>query len=164
MKNLILCIALFFLFQFKFYAQNQFGLEDNFSKAEKQLILSNQSEKIKGTVGNTNGIFIQQIGNFNSSNVDVIARSTEISLDQQGNNNSIIVSKEAFTVQQKIMQKGDNNNVFDIGGYSRHSVSMEFMQTGNNQNIHSFGTNSLSKDMKISQSGNGSTVIVVNLK
>lgn len=164
MKKIIVCIGLFFLFQFNSYAQSQFGLADNYTKAETQLILSNQYEKVKGIVDHSNSVYVQQIGNYNSVNSNIRANNSELSLKQQGFNNAISVSKEAVSVQQKIMQKGDNNNIFDFGGYSNHAVSIDFIQKGNNQSIHAFGTNSLSKDMKITQSGNGSTVIVVNLK
>ncbi|VXB66224.1 conserved exported hypothetical protein [Flavobacterium sp. 9R] len=164
MKKLIVCVGLFFLFQLNNYAQSQLGLADNYTKAETQKILSNQSEKVKTSVENNNAVYIQQVGNFNSANSNIIANRSEIRFNQQGNSNSIAVSKEAISVQQKITQNGDNNTVFDYGGYTNHSVFMDFIQKGNNQSIHTFGTNSLSKDMKITQSGNGSTVIVVNLK
>lgn len=164
MKKLIGCVGLFFLFQINSYAQSQVGLADTFTKAETQKILSNQYEKVKTSIDNNSAVYIQQIGNFNSANSNIIANKSEVRFDQQGKSNSITISKEAISVQQKIMQNGNNNTVVDYGGYSNHSVFMDFIQKGNNQSIHSFGTNSLSKDMKITQSGNGSTVIVFNLK
>ena len=39
---------------------------------------------------------------------------------------------------------------------------MEMIQKGDNQNIQSIGTNSLSKNMKITQTGNGASVILIN--
>ena len=36
------------------------------------------------------------------------------------------------------------------------------IQQGNNQSIQNYGTNSLSKDMKVSQTGNGASVIILN--
>lgn len=164
MKKIIVLTGLFFLFQFNSYSQSQFTLAENYSRAEKQLILSNQYEKQNVNVGNNNGVYIQQIGNFNSVNSNIKANLTEINFNQNGVGNSIAVSKEAISVQQRIIQEGSNNTIFDFGGYTNHAVSMDFIQKGNNQSIHSFGTNSISKDMKITQSGNGSTVIVVNLK
>ena len=164
MKKFIAFTGLFFLFQYNNYAQAQFALAENYTKAETQTLLSNQYEKAIGNIGNNNGVYIQQIGDFNSVSTNVLANSAEIKLYQQGDGNSIAVSKEAVSVQQRIIQKGDNNTIFDYGGYSNHAVSLDFIQKGNNQSIHSFGSNSLSKDMKITQSGNGSTVIVVNLK
>jgi hypothetical protein len=164
MKKFIVLIGLFFLFQFNSHAQSQFGLAENYTKAETQLIVSNQYEKGNGSIDSINGVYIQQIGNFNSANINIKANRTEIKLNQQGYGNSIAISKEAVSVQQRIIQKGHNNTIFDFGGYSNDAVSIDFIQKGNNQSIHSFGTNSLSKDMKITQSGNGSTVILVNLK
>lgn len=164
MKKIIVCFGLFFLFQFNSNAQSQFTLAENYTRSETQLILSNQYEKQHGNIGNNNGVYIQQIGNFNSVNSNILANKTEIKLNQNGDGNRIAISKEAISVQQKIVQEGYNNTIFDFGGYSNLAVSTDFIQKGNNQSIHSFGTNSLSKDMKITQSGNGSTVIVVNLK
>lgn len=164
MKKFIVLTLLFLLFQLNSYAQSQFALAENYTRAETQLILSNQNEKQSVIVGNNNGVYIQQIGNFNSVNTNIKANLTEVNFNQFGDGNSITVSKEAISVQQSIVQEGYNNTIFDLGGYSNNAVSMDFIQKGNNQSIHSFGTNSISKDMKISQSGNGSTVIVVNLK
>ena len=36
------------------------------------------------------------------------------------------------------------------------------IQNGNDQKIQSYGTNSISKDMKITQNGNGSAIIILN--
>lgn len=158
-----------FLFQSVIFSQAKKGevLGINYGKIETQSLLSNQSLQYNATnVGASPNsiVFIKQIGDYNSSNFIVTSVKNKFDLNQIGNNNKVDVVNKAQTVTQNILQNGYNNIIFDYGGLSEHAVSMEFVQKGNNQSIHSYGTNSLSKDMKISQTGNGSSVIIVNLK
>ena len=50
----------------------------------------------------------------------------------------------------------------DYSYRTNYEVHNQMIQKGNNQNIKSIGTNSISKDMKVSQAGNGASVIILN--
>jgi minor curlin subunit len=53
------------------------------------------------------------------------------------------------------VQVGQNNSIKDLSIYANNNVNMELTQQGNNQNIQNFGSNSISENMKVIQSGNG---------
>jgi minor curlin subunit len=52
------------------------------------------------------------------------------------------------------VQVGQNNSIKDLQ-FANNNVNMELTQQGNNQNIQNFGSNSISENMKVLQSGNG---------
>jgi len=108
------------------------------------------------------GILIQQIGDFNTFNANLKTENVSISLLQNGYDNSVMLDKEAKSISQKIIQDGNNNQISDFTYYSRYDVNMQMIQQGSNQNIQSYGTNSLSKDMTVTQTGNGASVIIIN--
>ena len=70
--------------------------------------------------------------------------------------------KIANQINQTIIQSGDNNTISDLTYYSNYKVDMDITQTGTNLNVQNIGTNSISKDMKISQTGNGTSIIIIN--
>ncbi len=108
------------------------------------------------------GILIQQVGDFNTFNANLKTENVNISLLQNGNDNSVMLDKEAKSISQKIIQDGNNNQVTDFTYYTKYDVNMQMIQQGSNQNIQNYGTNSLSKDMKVTQTGNGAAVIIIN--
>lgn len=109
-----------------------------------------------------NGVLIQQVGDFNTFNANLKTQNVSISLSQNGNDNSVMLDKDAKSISQKIIQDGNNNQISDFTYYSNYDVNMQMIQQGSNQNIQSYGTNSLSKDMKVTQTGNGASVIIIN--
>ncbi|MBE0390988.1 hypothetical protein BJQ96_00816 [Flavobacterium sp. PL0002] len=68
-------------------------------------------------------------------------------------------------MKQKVIQEGQNNTIKDISLYrTSNDVNTEFIQKGNNQTIHNYGENSISKDMKVIQKGDGAAVFIFNHK
>jgi hypothetical protein len=61
--------------------------------------------KRNGSIDSINGVYIQQIGDFNSANINIKANRTEIKLNQQGYGNSIAISKKLFRYNKRIIQK-----------------------------------------------------------
>ena len=164
------------LFTFAFFTQFVFSQDKNqnadFNKYSSSLfdseentlfVISNFSDELKNIqIENTNNVNIQQIGNYNVINANVVSENSNLLLQQNGLNNTINFNKTANEINQTITQLGNNNTVTDLTFFSNYKVNMEMSQTGNNQNIQNIGTNSLSKDMKISQSGNGTSIIIIN--
>lgn len=108
------------------------------------------------------GILIQQVGDFNAFSANLKTENVSISLLQNGNDNSVMLDKEAKSISQKIIQNGDSNQITDFTYYTKYDVNMQMIQQGSNQNIQNYGTNSLSKDMTVTQTGNGAAVIIIN--
>lgn len=111
-----------------------------------------------------NGVQIQQIGSFNTFYADIKSNESKVSVVQNGVDNKAYLSKNVKSVVQNVLQEGQHNTIDDFSLYSNYDVNMELIQQGDNQNIHNYGTNSISKNMKVIQSGNGASVILINNK
>jgi hypothetical protein len=123
------------------------------NRIQENLFLQNNSQ---------NGVVIQQIGNFNYINTTLKAKEINVSVVQNGYENQLLLDKKANAINQKIVQEGLNNSITDLSFYTKYDINMEIIQKGNNQNVQNYGTNSLSKSMKVIQSGNGASVIILN--
>ncbi|WP_426092504.1 hypothetical protein [Flavobacterium sp. DSR3-2] len=135
-----------------------------FSKENLQLVsntIKNQ-EDLLGSKKLQRDVMIQQVGSFNYVNANLKAKDINVALVQNGIDNEIFMDKNANSIVQKIVQEGQSNYVKDFSLYVNYDINMEIIQKGNNQNIQNYGTNSLSKNMKIIQSGNGASVIIIN--
>ena len=110
----------------------------------------------------TTGVLIQQIGNYNTSAITVSSRETSISLTQNGDNNDYMLVKNAAKIKANIIQNGNSNSINDYTKATNYETNSQMMQNGNNLNIKSIGTNSISKDMKVNQAGNGASIIIIN--
>lgn len=163
---------LFLLFSPLFYAQEK---EENsafknynssvFNSKEAALsIVSSLDKKAQNDLNLKiqSGVQIQQIGDLNKVKANLKANEIQVSVAQNGNKNELFLDKYAKTITQNVVQQGNNNTISDFTLRTNYSVNMELIQNGNNQNIHNIGTNSLSKNMKITQTGNGASIILIN--
>lgn len=135
-----------------------------FDSKEKTLhVVSSMNPEQSATILLQKGdVLVQQIGNYNLFNANLKANDVDVSVLQNGDDNAISLTKQANTITQRIVQSGENNAIQDFTYYTRYNVNTQLIQQGSNQNIQNYGTNSLSKDMKVTQSGNGSSVIIIN--
>lgn len=110
------------------------------------------------------GLNIKQIGDYNDLTINVKGTSSYVEILQKGDGNQLEIDKEVNSIKQRVIQEGQNNSIKDLSMYANNNVNMELIQQGNNQNIQNYGTNSISENMKIKQSGNGASVIIINNK
>ncbi|MEZ7498964.1 hypothetical protein QO200_09445 [Flavobacterium sp. Arc3] len=174
MKTLFLnFVLLIFCTQFLFSQdRDENSLVKNYSssvfdKKEAALSVLSSSAKNENTkdayLNNQNsGVSIQQIGDYNYALIDVKSKISNISLNQYGDNNQYSLVKEAKNIFVDVSQKGNNSKIEDYSFRTNYDVNTQMIQNGSNQNIKSIGTNSISKDMKVSQTGNGASVIILN--
>lgn len=170
MKNFILNILL--LISPMLFAQekednpdfNQYSSSVFNSKETALSVVSAMNNKTSDTSNNQqpSSVLIQQIGDFNKFNGTLKANETKVSVGQNGNGNELFLDKTAKTITQSIIQQGDNNKITDFTVSTNYDVKTEMVQNGDNQNIQNIGTNSISKNMKISQTGNGTSIILIN--
>ncbi|WP_338375236.1 hypothetical protein [uncultured Flavobacterium sp.] len=142
---------------FKQYSSSLFNSEQN-----SLFVVSNMADKLNTVQFNQNSINIQQIGDYNVIDANVNSENSKLFITQEGINNSVGLIKNTPELVQSISQTGNNNTISDLTYYTNYKVNMEMTQNGSNQNIQNIGTNSLSKDMKISQTGNGASIIIIN--
>jgi hypothetical protein len=172
MKTFILNSIVFLLFSPVFYAQEKEDDSDfkNYSSSvfnSKQVAFSLVSSMDKKTQNDLNqkiqsGINIQQIGDLNTVTAFLKSKETKVAVNQIGDRNQLLLDKNAKTITQNVVQRGDNNKISDFTLYTNYNVNMEMVQKGDNQNIKNIGTNSMSKNMKITQTGNGASIILIN--
>jgi hypothetical protein len=107
-------------------------------------------------------IQINQIGNYNKSKVYQKTVHLDLTLNQYGVNNEISFHKSNSEIKQMIQQVGDSNFVSDFSINSNYKVDMQISQEGNNLTLFNNGTNSISKEMKVIQTGNFGTIFIYN--
>ena len=169
MKNFILNILLLIspmLFaqekednpDFKQYSSSVFN-----SKETSLSVVSNMNKKNSDTFNNQpSSVLIQQVGDFNKVIATLRSDETNVSVKQNGESNELFLDKDAKSITQTIVQQGDNNKITDFTLSTNYKVNTEMTQNGDNQNIQSIGTNSMSKNIKITQTGNGGSIILIN--
>ncbi len=171
MKTLLKSSYIFLLFfaitvSFSQEDENNDTLSKVFSNKENSMnVLSSYSSFIAidaSKVEVQNSIFIQQIGNKNTANTNIISSDANLNLIQKGDNNFVFVDKNAPIIQELILQDGSNNSIVDFNLKTNNSINNTFTQTGNNLNIISIGSNNLSKEMTVKQTGNSGSVIILN--
>ena len=107
-------------------------------------------------------IQINQIGDYNKSQVNLKAAHSDLTINQYGVNNNINFYKSNQELKQMIQQAGNSNFVSDFSINSYYKVDMQINQQGNNLTLFNNGTNSISKEMKIIQTGNSGTILIYN--
>ena len=172
MKTFILNIVILLLFSPVFYAQEKEDNSDfkNYSSSvfnSKQVAFSLVSSMDKKAQNDLNqkiqsGINIQQIGDLNTVIANLKSNEIKVAVNQNGDSNQLFLDKKAKSITQNFVQQGDNNKISDFTLNTNYNVNMEMIQKGDNQNIQNIGTNSMSKNMKITQTGNGASIILIN--
>lgn len=131
-------------------------------------VISNQNNGIDKTqsinqfLQNNNLIHVTQIGFYNYSDVRIRSENSKMAVNQYGSNNYLDVYKNANELNQSVTQSGNNNFVSDFSLYSGSPINMSINQEGNNLSIYNNGSNSISKDLKITQTGNSGIIYIFN--
>ncbi|MBQ4820511.1 hypothetical protein [Aquimarina sp. MMG016] len=161
-----ICFSLFFMFCGLLISAQE--------KNEEQVLLSDQSKFItlsqvnnnlllasdRTASGNTNSVFIQQIGADNTIVSNIVAKTSDIKLFQNGNSNTIEIDESSKEINKLITQNGNNNSVIDFSFNPDISTNLELIQNGDNLTFERFGSNELSKNLKFNMSGNARTIII----
>lgn len=157
-------IAIFILFLSigNMFSQSIDGNINDYVIALNESNNRNQNKSTNQYIISHNIVKITQIGNFNQANFNIISNNAYVTAQQTGNNNYMNVYKKSDEINQSYIQSGNNNYISDISSYSRGVEAMKVNQEGNNLTVFSTGSNSISKDMIINQSGNSGTIYVFN--
>ncbi|KAF2508333.1 hypothetical protein EYY60_14480 [Flavobacterium zhairuonense] len=155
-------LILYFLFTGIIFSQSIDGNINDYVIAMNESNNRNQNQNTNQYIISHNIVKITQIGSYNQANLTIISNSANVTAQQTGNNNYMNVYKKADEINQSYIQSGNNNYINDVSLYSRGVESMKVNQEGNNLTVFSTGSNSISKDMIINQSGNSGTIYVFN--
>ncbi|KAF2335056.1 hypothetical protein [Flavobacterium daemonense] len=155
-------LVIFFLFTGMVFSQTIDGNINDYAIALNETNNRNQNQNTNQYIISHNIVNITQIGNYNQANLTIISNNANVTARQTGNNNYMNVYKKADEINQSYIQSGNNNYISDVSLYSRNAEAMKVNQEGNNLTVFSTGSNSISKDMIINQSGNSGVVYVFN--
>lgn len=149
--------------EFKNYSSSLFNSKEKaFSIVSNAVSNLDKKEREELNSRIQSGVVIQQVGDFNKVYASLKSNDTKVAVDQKGDRNTLFLDKNAKTITQSVIQQGDNNKISDFTLNTNYNVNMEMIQKGDNQNIKNIGTNSMSKNMKITQTGNGTSIIFIN--
>ncbi|MFC5044428.1 hypothetical protein ACFSTE_14765 [Aquimarina hainanensis] len=110
----------------------------------------------------TNAVFIQQIGDKNTILSNIQSNSSLISIVQKGNENDISIREQADRTEKELTQLGNRNSIEEIGFNAGLVTKSEVLQQGSELKFRRYGSNSLSKDMKVKMTGTDKTIIIRN--
>ena len=128
----------------------------------EQLQFISSTENFQVQLPDTNGLFIEQVGNNNTVKSAVHADESLLNYLQIGNNNHINISANVRLLEENIVQQGNNNRFLDAVYSPNGTNLMQLQQHGNGLILEKTGTNSLSERMKIRMEGNNRTLIIRN--
>ena len=110
------------------------------------------------------GIFIQQIGNNNYSEITTQSTVNDVQLNQFGNNNNIDLKLKAETIDYSVTQNGNNNTLLEYNTFnSKQLLERTVEQNGNGQNLVIEGSNSIVDKMRITMDNGSQSLIIRNV-
>ena len=116
-----------------------------------QTIINNDTEVIEN-------YFYQ---NNNENTITDNALNNEINISQSGENNTIDISSTGKKIQL-VRQVGDDNNYQYYSFYDSSSANLNINQFGDENDIQIYGHNSIIENLKIIQTTNNQTILILN--
>lgn len=159
MKNLKKIIAIIFLL-ICFAAVSQENTQTEIAIINQNLIDYKLTSIIPQT--HTNITIITQIGSQNFNQNTIIANQSLIQLYQNGHFNSTDIYRVEAEVNEFIIQNGNGNTIHEMSIGNYNTIDNHYIQNGDNNRITSFGSNTISENLKIQINGNNASVIVIN--
>ena len=158
MKNLT---KIFFLFVVLIGSNGAFSQEILLKEVEV-LNKINTAYKLTATVSEKNSVIVTQIGSQNWNQNTITANPSTIQIYQNGQFNATDIYRMENEVNEFIIQNGDYNSINEMAIGSYNSTNNYLIQNGDNNRITSFGSNSISEDLKIKINGNNTSVLIIN--
>lgn len=155
---IILAVKIFFLCSI-IHAQENLFIESNLVPISHDIVSRNQVVNNQ----NYNIVNVTQVGNNNYQSVATRNCISVVNVAQTGHNNYLDVYKNGGNNNLNIIQYGNNNYISDFSldaGYNSTNINMT--QKGNNLTLINNGSNSISKDLKVTQTGNSGAVYIYN--
>lgn len=146
--------------------------EGNTNGDEKLTNVENMSPQILSNLGiisapnpknatvQGNSVYVQQIGSYNTAQIQTRTNASEINLVQDGDYNDTNLNYRANTAIADLIQKGNNNRIKDFVNNPNADISLDLVQEGDYLNFEREGVNELTKSLRFRQSEASPTIIV----
>ena len=92
----------------------------------------------------------------------IIANQSIIQVYQNGHFNLTDIYRVENEVNEYIIQNGNGNSINEMSIGNYNTIDNQYIQNGNNNRITSFGSNSISENLKIQINGNNAAIIVIS--
>ena len=120
-------------------------------------IISNPNPKNALIQGNS--VSVQQIGEYNTTDIRTNTNASEINLLQNGNSNDTKLEYTANTAVADLVQNGNNNRIVDFVNNPNADISLDLEQNGNNY-FERDGVNEITKSLKFRQTEGSPDLII----
>lgn len=107
-----------------------------------------------------NSVFVNQIGDFNTSSISTNTNASEINLLQNGDYNDTTLEYTANTAVAELIQNGNSNRIRDFVNNPDADISLDLTQDGSYLNFEREGVNELTKSLKFRQSEGTPNLII----
>ncbi len=124
------------------------------------LVATEQLPRVNNNLPN-NSVLIQQVGQANTSYVNIASSSSMVTVSQNGNSNNVALALRGNNISESVYQLGNGNSVIDISSNNASGSGMQVIQKGNNLELERYGTSRTSGPLKVTQTGNGSGQAVI---
>lgn len=159
-------ISSLFLVVFVFFTCDVNSQEERITSSRLDFFVINNSnnfiQSINQLAQNANIIQVNQMGLGNSTDLNVVSENSNLVVNQYGSNNYIDLYKKSNELLQSVNQSGNNNFISDFSLIDENQINMNVKQDGNNLSLYNNGSNSISKNMKITQTGNSGSIYIFN--
>ena len=127
------------------------------------VLVQSQEEKVPSYFSNTTELNLLQLtGNSVDDFQNKLQEKTSaISLKQIGNENNVTINDKNSYGEHKVYQLGNQNNYQFLNYKNNEFINLGIKQTGNSNLLKITGTNSLFKNLTITQFG-GTKMSIVN--
>ncbi|WP_055446647.1 hypothetical protein [Lacinutrix mariniflava] len=168
-KTIFLIICLFLSAQMMF--SQTYTDDENNSEGSTQLGGQNVSHEFFSSFFDTtinpklstvqgNSVFITQVGQYNGVAADIESNASEITISQNGKFNNLNLEYNVDKVVANLSQNGNSNIIKDYVIDANAEVSLDLKQNGNNLKFDKFGTNSITKNIKFTQTESSPSIII----
>tara|TARA_B100002049_G_C15902998_1_gene300731 strand:+ start:51 stop:557 length:507 start_codon:yes stop_codon:yes gene_type:complete len=121
-------------------------------------------QRAKTTLPKNNQVYLTQIGELNTININSQTNSSDIMVSQNGNNNDLNFKYIADHAMANVIQNGSNNQVVDYVNLPGETINLNLTQDGSNLSFDKYGSNTLTESLRFKQTGFSKTLIVRSFK
>ncbi|WP_290568084.1 hypothetical protein [Leeuwenhoekiella sp. UBA6783] len=120
--------------------------------------------RVNNTLPKNNQVYLTQVGEFNTININTQTNSSDIKVRQNGSNNDLSFEYIADHAIAKVIQNGSNNKVVDYVNLPGETINLNLTQDGSNLTFDKYGSSTLSESLQFKQTGFSKTLIVRSFK
>lgn len=123
-------------------------------------LIINTNPNPKNAIIAGNSVYLQQIGDYNTTRIVTRTNASEINVTQNGDYNDTHIDYTANTAIVDLVQNGNSNRFRDVVNDPDANISVDLVQEGSYLNFEREGVNELTKSLKFRQTEASPTIIV----